>query len=315
MGCCGSSRLAAPALAAHTGLFSADIVEIADNTPPPRVRFDAAKAQTGTARPAIREDGEALIRSHKLRAFEVDTIPVTNARFAGFVAATGYVTVAERYGWSTVFRGLLKDPTSVPPGGGGAPWWGVVQGACWYAPEGPDSGVADRGDHPVTHIAWEDARAFAAWDGGRLPSEAEWEHAARSGVEDDRRFPWGDEEPDETKFWPANIFQGVFPDGKTAPDGWASASPVRAFAANAAGLYDMIGNVWEWTAEPFLIRSPSKAARQRNATARTESQKLMKGGSFLCHISYCYRYRIAARMGLAADSGGCNSGFRLFYDL
>ncbi|WP_336057177.1 formylglycine-generating enzyme family protein [Nitratireductor sp. CH_MIT9313-5] len=313
MGCCGPQRQALDAPGQPA--VPAEIIEIADNTPPARKRFEGGRAQTGTAHPVIHGDGEGLIRTHRLKPFEVDTAPVTNARFAGFVAATGYVTVAERHGWGTVFRGLLDDPTREPPGGGGAPWWGIVRGACWFAPEGPGSSIEHRADHPVVHIAWEDAKAFATWAGGRLPTEAEWEHAARSGASDDRRFPWGEAEPDETDFMPANIFQGKFPMQNTAADGWAGTSPIGFFPANEAGLFDMAGNVWEWTAEPFRIRSSSKAAKARNTASRAENQKLMKGGSFLCHISYCYRYRIAARMALAADSGGCNSGFRIFYDV
>ncbi len=313
MGCCGEARVSSNARAARPQR-AAEIIEIADHTSPPRVRFRGGQVQTGTARPVIRQDGEGLIRTHRLKPYEVETAPVTNARFAGFVAATGYVTVAERYGWSTVFRGLLDDPNSVAPGGGDAPWWGIVQGACWYAPEGRGSHVADRAEHPAVHIAWEDATAFAKWSDARLPTEAEWEHAARGGATDDRRFPWGDDEPNDRDFLPANIFQGRFPAQNTAADGWAGTSPVGAFPAQAADLCDVIGNVWEWTSDPFQIRSPTKAAKQRNALARAENQKVMKGGSFLCHISYCYRYRIAARMGLAADSAGCNSGFRLVYD-
>jgi formylglycine-generating enzyme required for sulfatase activity len=254
-----------------------------------------------------------VLRQHRLKPFEVDTVPVTVARFAAFVQETGYVTVAERFGWGTVFRGLLDDPDSVPPGGGGTPWWGVVDGAAWYAPEGAGSTAVGREAHPVTHIAWEDARAFANWAGGRLPTEAEWEHAARGGL-DDPRFPWGEQEPNDHSFFPCNIFQGRFPAVNTKADGWAGTSPVGSFPANGAGLYDMAGNVWEWTSEPFHIRSVSKAAKLRNAQARTYGEKLMKGGSFLCHIDYCYRYRIASRLATAADSGGCNAGLRVFYD-
>ena len=213
-----------------------------------------------------------------------------------------------------VFRCLLDDPDAVPPGGGGTPWWGVVEGAAWFAPEGPASSIEDRPDHPVTHVAWDDAVAFAKWAGGRLPTEAEWEHAARGGLSGDPRFPWGEREPDDTGFLPANIFQGRFPEANTCADGWRGTSPVGSFAPNGAGLYDMAGNVWEWTAEPFLIRSASRAAKARNDHARRLGERLMKGGSFLCHISYCYRYRIAARLAVSADSGGCNSGLRVFYD-
>src|SRR5690606_27419516 len=142
------------------------------------------------------------------------------------------------------------------------PWWVKCDGAWWAEPEGPGSSVRDRADHPVVHISWEDARAFARWAGGRLPSEAEWEHAARSGKDDDRRFPWGDREPDDADYMPCNIWQGRFPVENTAADGWVGTSPVGSFPPNDAGLHDIVGNVWEWTEEPFLIRSVSRTARE-----------------------------------------------------
>ena len=317
MSCCGGDMRSGvgvgPASAAAVDM-ARDVAEIADATPPDRVRFKSARCHTGTANPAILEDGEGILRKHRLKPFAVDTVPVTVSRFAAFVLDTGYVTVAERFGWGLVFRGLLDNPNSVPPGGGGTPWWGVVDGACWHRPEGPESTAGTRGDHPVTHIAWEDARAFAAWAGGRLPSEAEWEHAARGGLPDPK-FPWGEAEPNDTDVLPCNIFQGQFPEHNTGADGWMGTSPVAAFGANGAGLYDMAGNVWEWTSEAFRIRSVSRAAQARNAQAKARDEKLLKGGSFLCHISYCYRYRIAARLAAVADSGGCNAGFRLFYSV
>ena len=252
-----------------------------------------------------------MVRKVRLRPYALDAVPVTNARFAAFVAATGYVTVSERLGWGPVFRSLLPEPSS----GSDMPWWIKCDGACWFSPEGPGSGVADRLDHPVTHISWPDAKAFATWAGGRLPTEAEWEHAARGHLVGDPRFPWGNEEPDDRTFLPANIWQGRFPDVNTCADGWHGTSPVASFAANGAGLHDMAGNVWEWTSDPFRIRSESRPARQRNEQARSANQKVMKGGSFLCHVSYCYRYRIAARSGTAADSGASNTGLRVCYGI
>lgn len=315
MSCCGSTdRIGQTAETEKTAAMPADVAAIADPTPPPRSRFEGGRSHTGTRNPALPQDGEGILREHRLKPFEAEQVLVTNARFAAFVKATGHVTVAERFGWGMVFRGLLDDPNSVAPGGGGTPWWGAVDGACWFAPEGPASSVAKRADHPVTHIAWEDARAFAAWAGGRLPLKAEWEHAARGGLADPR-FPWGDREPDDTDFLPCNIFQGRFPGHNSRADGWEGTSPVTAFAPNGAGMHDMAGNVWEWTAEPFRIRSAAAGARARNDHARARGEKLMKGGSFLCHISYCYRYRIAARLAVVADSGGCNAGFRLFHDI
>ncbi|MBV7377596.1 SUMF1/EgtB/PvdO family nonheme iron enzyme [Maritimibacter dapengensis] len=312
MSCCSGISREGPQDKSPAAL-PAFIHDIADWTAPNRATFKGARSHTGTKTPEIKADGEGIIRQHRLKPFGVDVAPVTNARFAAFVIETGYITVAERFGWSAVFRGLLEDDRALAAGDDNAPWWGISQGACWHAPLGAGSSVETLANHPVTHIAWEDAVFFAKWSGGRLPSEAEWEHAARGGRADPR-FPWGDCEPDDTNFLPCNIFQGRFPDMNVCADGWRGTSPIGAFPANDAGLFDMAGNVWEWTSEPFQIRSASKAAKARNAQARRDGEKLMKGGSFLCHISYCYRYRIAARLSTAADSGGCNAGFRVFYD-
>jgi formylglycine-generating enzyme required for sulfatase activity len=278
----------------------------------PRVRFDAGPAHVGTDRPVILEDGEGPRRRVSLRPFSLDAHAVTNARFAAFVAATGYVTEAERFGWSTVFRGLLPRDAPYPPSRGPTPWWVKVDGAFWSAPEGPGSTVEDRPDHPVVHVSWADARAFAAWCGGRLPVEAEWEHAARGGL-DDPRFPWGEAEPGDGEIL-CNIWQGTFPHLNTVADGYLGTSPVAAFAPNGAGLYGMAGNVWEWTHDPFKIRSLASRAKQRNAQAVRDREKVLKGGSFLCHRSYCYRYRIAARIPLTPDSAASNVGFRVAYD-
>ncbi|EAR51138.1 hypothetical protein OG2516_18250 [Oceanicola granulosus HTCC2516] len=313
MGCCPSRLPAGPAGAARP-VRSAEIVEIADATPPGQAAFAGGRSHVGTRRPEIPEDGEGPVRPVRLRPFRCDSFPVTNARFAAFVAATGYVTVAERFGWGQVFAGLMNPAEAAAARAfPGTPWWRAVPGACWHAPEGPGSGITGRASHPAVHVGWDDARAFATWAGGRLPSEAEWEHAARGGL-DQARFPWGDREPDDTGFLPCNIWQGRFPDHDTAADGHAGTSPVGAYPANGAGLHDMAGNVWEWTADPFRVRSAKSAAAARNAHARQENQRVTKGGSFLCHISYCYRYRIAARSGTAADSGASNTGMRVFYD-
>jgi formylglycine-generating enzyme required for sulfatase activity len=188
-----------------------------------------------------------------------------------------------------------------------------IDGAFWFSPEGPGSDVAGRDDHPVVQVSWSDAEAFAAWAGGRLPSEAEWEHAARSGADLDVRFPWGDAEPDDTHVH-CNIWQGRFPETNTLADGWYGTAPARSFEPNGAGLYNTCGNVWEWTSDAYSVRSVSKAAKFRNERARAGRQRVLKGGSFLCHSSYCYRYRIAARSGNDADSAASNVGFRVAYD-
>ena len=288
-------------------------LDIADATAPERIRFAAGRSHVGTRASELPDDGEGIVRNVRLKRFAMDAVPVTNVRFAAFVTETGYVTEGERLGWGMVFRPNLPDPQAVPPSQGSTPWWGIVQGAVWHAPEGPDSDVIGRTHHPVAHVSWADANAFADWAGGRLPTEAEWEHAARGG-RPDPRFPWGDAEPDDDGFQPCNIWQGRFPDHNTCLDGWVGTSPVRNYPPNDAGLYDMAGNIWEWTADPFRIRSASLAARERNDAARSQNAKVMKGGSFLCHRSYCYRYRIAARSATAADSGSANTGIRVVYD-
>jgi formylglycine-generating enzyme required for sulfatase activity len=314
MSCCARRDGSSSATPLDASTRRDEIAGLVDAAPPPRIAFAGGRSHVGTSRPVINADGEGLVREVKLRPFAVDAVPVTNARFAAFVAATGYRTEAEQLGWGPVFRGLLAKPSAHPPSSSSTPWWVYCEGARWAEPEGPGSHVRDRRDHPVTHISWADAVAFARWAGGRLPTEAEWEHAARGGLAGDPRYPWGEREPDDTDFLPCNIWQGAFPVANTCADGWYGTSPVGAFAPNGAGLHDMVGNVWEWTSEPFLIRSASRAAKLRNRQAAEANQKTMKGGSFLCHISYCYRYRIAARSGTSADSGSTNTGLRVFYD-
>lgn len=314
MGCCGQAikrEGQARADGPRTAVPAAR--SIADATPPARVTVAGGTGFVGTQKPVIAEDGEAPRRAVKLRTFAIDTVPVTNSRFAAFVCDTGYRTEAEEFGWAPVFRLILADAQMVPPSNTATPWWGRMDGAAWHCPEGPGSAVEERADHPVVHMSWRDARAFAAWAGGRLPSEAEWEHAARGGL-DDPIYVWGDEPVDEDRL-PCNVWRGSFPYGSTRTDPWRTTMPVASFPANGYGLHDMAGNVWEWTADDFKVRSLSRNAKARNALARREKHKVMKGGSFLCHESYCFRYRVAARSGTAADSGASNTGMRIVYDV
>ncbi|HTN63996.1 MAG TPA: formylglycine-generating enzyme family protein [Devosia sp.] len=277
------------------------------------IRIKGGTSFVGTRAPEIPQDGEGPEREVMLADFGLEAQTVTVARFAEFVAATSYVTEAERFGWSAVFFGDQAHLNAAAAAGAALLWWHRVEGAFWREPEGPDSSTAQRLDHPATQVSWADANAFARWVGGRLPTEAEWEHAARGGT-DPRRFPWGNVEPDdETVF--ANIWQGKFPHHNTLADGYERTAPSRSFEPNPLGFYNMAGNVWEWTHDPFRIRSLSGQARLRNTQALSYSEKVLKGGSFLCHISYCYRYRIAARMALSPDSAASNVGFRVAYDL
>ncbi|MBP1844261.1 formylglycine-generating enzyme required for sulfatase activity [Rhizobium petrolearium] len=267
----------------------------------------------GTNNPVIAVDGEGPERRVTINDFFLEAETVTVARFAEFVEATGYVTEAEKFGCAAVFMGLLNDRELAANNVAGTPWWGRVDGAIWKAPEGPGSSIENRMDHPVTQVSWNDAMAFAHWVGGRLPTEAEWEHAARGGNRR-RRYPWGDEEPTDAKVF-CNIWQGRFPHQNTLADGFFGTAPARSFTPTEDGFYNLAGNIWEWTSDPFRVRSLTRQAKIRNEQAKKSADKLLKGGSFLCHKSYCYRYRIAARMGLSPDSASSNTGFRIAYDV
>ena len=241
-------------------------------------------------------------------AHSLGTTTVTNAEFAAFVAATGFIAEAERFGWSFVFWSQVPDAIGPTQAVEMLEWRRRVDGATWASPFGP--GKKALPDHPVVHVSWNDARAYAAWAGATLPTEAQWEHAARVG-QDDVKFPWGDAEPDDTGHFPCNIWQGRFPKTNTAADGYIATAPARSFAPNGFGLYNMVGNVWEWTSEPFRIRSLKKRMRAR--LDNMQGYILLKGGSHLCHRSYCYRYRIAARSGNTPNSTTTHQGIRLVW--
>ncbi len=285
--------------------------------PPPRiVHLPGGRFRMGTDASPLPQDGESPARIVHVKPFAIDPLAVTNEWFCSFVGATGYRTDAERHGWSLVFAAFVEDRASGVGSGssGGLSWWRRVDGACWKQPAGPQSSLAGRLDHPVAHISYNDASAFAAWAGGRLPTEAEWEYAAAGGLAK-ARFPWGDREPDDATFQPCNIWQGEFPDHNTQADGFVGTAPADAFAPNGYGLFNMVGNTWEWCADAFRLRSLSRAAKQRNETARANAERLLKGGSYLCHRSYCYRYRIAARTGASPDSSAGHVGFRVVFDV
>ncbi|MGC6537324.1 MAG: formylglycine-generating enzyme family protein [Candidatus Puniceispirillaceae bacterium] len=271
----------------------------------------AGEGIIGTDNAFLPVDEEGPARRVKLSSFQIDKTAVTNARFAAFVAETGYQTEAERLGDSFVFFGFLPPEKNPQNAVAAAPWWRAVKGACWYQPAGPDGALKAEPNHPVVHVSWHDAMAFAKWAGGRLPSEAEWEYAARGG-RGNVTFPWGEQEPDEESFFPCNIWQGQFPNDNKAADGYFGTAPVDAFQPNDYGLYNMAGNVWEWTSQTFKVKSLKKTIKQ--AHLGKTGYKIVKGGSFLCHISYCYRYRIAARTSNSPDSSTSHMGIRLVYD-
>ena len=281
-----------------------------------RVLIPAGKGTLGTAHPVILEDGEGVVGHRMLRRFAMDACAVSNARFAAFVDATGYQTQAEIFGDSFVFKGHLGEQFQASGHAAGASWWLMIKGASWRCPLGPESTLESTldglADHPVTHVTWTDAQAFAQWAGGRLPTEIEWEHAARGGL-GDVAFPWGNKAPNDHSFFPANIWQGRFPDQNLALDGYAGTAPVKSYEPNGYGLYNMVGNTWEWTSQAFTPRTKSKVAAKIHAGKK--GFKVVKGGSFMCHASYCFRYRIPARTATSPDSSTSHQGFRLVYDL
>lgn len=305
--CCSPSRAEtstrSPVLG--SGEVCADLHQLSEAADIP-----GGNALVGTASPYFAADGEGPIRRKKLAAFRMGTTTVTNAAFQAFCEATGYKTDAERFGNSLVFQGLLPAGSPATQAVADAPWWRLLPGAYWFRPVGPD-GPAATPDHPVVHVSWNDASAYCAWAGARLPSEAEWEHAARGGLQD-VPFPWGRDEPNDNDFQPCNIWQGRFPHQDLGLDGYTGTAPARSFAPNGYGLFNMIGNVWEWTSEPFKVRSLKKSAKALHAAKI--GFKLCKGGSFLCHKSYCYRYRIAARNSSSANSSTSHIGFRVVFE-
>lgn len=259
-------------------------------------------------------DGEGPVREVTVRPFRIDECAVTNQQFAAFVRDTGYATDAERFGWSYVFAGALPaplrdKPLPAPPQ---APWWRGVEEATWRAPEGAGTSIGDRQHHPVVHVSWHDAAAYAQWAGKRLPTEAEWEYAARGGLEQ-TRYPWGDELCPRGR-WLCNIFQGAFPARNTAEDGYLGTAPAKAFRPNGFGLWGVVGNVWEWCADWFgTDHSPGPSDDPTGPGSGDE--RVMRGGSHLCHDSYCNRYRLAARTKNTPDSSSGNQGFRCALDV
>jgi formylglycine-generating enzyme required for sulfatase activity len=263
----------------------------------------------------------------EVSGFYMDRAPVTNAQFARFVKATGYVTVAERRPDPQLFPGVPADklvPGSVvftPPKAQVAlddvsQWWRYVPGASWRHPEGPGSSIKGRESHPVVHVCWQDAAAYAKWAGKRLPTEAEWEYAARGGLAR-KPYVWGD------TFRPkglamANTFQGSFPERNTKEDGYARTSPVGAFPANGFGLYDMAGNVWQWCADWYRPdyyaasprRDPRGPTKSFDPSEPGVPKKVQRGGSFLCTDQYCSRYMPGGRGKGDILTGTSNAGFR-----
>lgn len=255
-------------------------------------------------------DGEGPVREVVVDSFYIDKYAVTNKQFAQFVEETNYVTEAEQFGWSFVFHLFLTEDvlkTNLQRVSQ-VPWWVPVKGAFWNQPEGPGSSIEDRLDHPVVHISWNDANAFCKWSGKRLPTEAEWEFAARGGLEQ-KKYPWGDNLIVNGKHQ-CNIWQGVFPTKNTKRDGYIGTCPVDRYPPNGYGLYNMAGNVWEWCEDWFDPNYHSLKCSHNPKGPKSGKSKSMRGGSYLCHKSYCNRYRVAARSSNTPDSSTGNLGFR-----
>lgn len=282
---------------------------------------------------------ELPLHTVRVDPFYMDATEVTNAQYRAFVEATGYVTTAEK---APELAEIMKqlppgtpppDPEILKPGSlvfeaptatenldDVSQWWKWVIGADWKHPRGPESNLDGLDDHPVVHISWDDAVAYANWAKKRLPTEAEWECAARGGIAG-KKFCWGDEALDAAKPQ-ANVWEGVFPTKNTAADGFVLTSPVKTFAPNALGLYDMAGNVWEWCldwyrpdayalteSEPLLV-NPQGPESSYDPEEPYAPKRSIRGGSFLCHASYCLSYRPSARRGETPDSGTSHLGFR-----
>lgn len=314
--CCIPSRQRAEQVALSRQL-SADRRFVREGSTQGMVRLDGGRFLMGTEdAEGFAADGEGPIRPVEVAPFYIDLAPVTNEQFAAFVKATGYQTESERFGWSFVFHG------HIPPEEYGRivedtvlhhSWWCKVPGANWQHPEGPDSSISSRPHHPVTQVSWNDAAAYCAWAGKRLPTEAEWEYAARGGLEQ-KKYPWGDELTPNGQHL-CNIWQGEFPGQDLGEDGYTAPAPVDAFPANGYGLLTITGNAWEWCNDWFHPTWHMTASPLNPVGPPDGAQRSMRGGSYLCHKSYCNRYRVAARTKNTPDSATTNISFRTVRDV
>jgi formylglycine-generating enzyme required for sulfatase activity len=263
-------------------------------------------------------DGEGPIREVTVNSFWMAETSVTNEAFGKFIEATGYQTDAEKFGWSYVFhlfldRSLKGRLMMMGRRLQGLEWWYAVDGADWRHPEGPDSDIENRTDHPAVHVSWRDAQAYCQWAGLRLPTEAEFEYAARGGLVQ-KRYVWGDELTPGGRHL-CNIWQGEFPKVNTAEDGYVGTAPAKTFDPNGYGLYHMAGNVWEWIFDRWSPAFHVNGPRDNPIGPPRGDRRVTRGGSYLCHASYCNRYRVAARTSNSPDSSTGNTGFRCVRDV
>ncbi|KAF1500364.1 Inactive C-alpha-formylglycine-generating enzyme 2, partial [Megadyptes antipodes antipodes] len=271
------------------------------------VQLPGGKFQMGSSSLEKRNE-EGPVREVLLKPFAIDKYPVTNRDFREFVREKKYKTEAEAFGWSFVFEDFLSEELKkkVTQKLESAPWWLPIEKAFWRQPSGPGSSIKDRLDYPVLHVSWNDAQAFCAWKGKRLPAEEEWEFAARGGLEQ-RVYPWGNKfQPNRTNLW-----QGDFPRGDTAEDGYHGVSPVAAFPPqNNYGLYDLLGNTWEWTASEYL--TPGLSSRQH-----AQNMQVLRGASWIdtADGSANHKARVTTRMGNTPDSASDNLSFRCAADV
>ena len=269
----------------------------------------------GTDEPFYPTDGEGPSRLIWLDEFKISKFSVTNSEFAEFVEATGYVTEAEIYGWSYVFNGFIDDIAASKKSSGvatSAPWWLAIEGAYWFKPFGNLQTIETLLDHPVVHVSHTDALEFCRWSGYKLPTEAQWEKASRGGLTG-KLFPWGDELLEGEKH-NTNIWQGEFPQLNTQDDGFFGTAPINSFSPNNYGLYNTVGNVWEWTNDFWSARwhIPNTEETRKNPTGpeKAAGNRVLKGGSFMCHDSYCFRYRNSARTYNSPNTSTSHIGFR-----